>query len=254
MPENLLEENQIPKNPPDSFQETSQIIEQEPWQREIDGMYRAMQFIHLKAKTGENGFGREDLITLQKIVINDPFNPQKKGSLREVPVVSIEYIIGGQRRETAALPPDPHFLSEYFNEFSSELGDKTQDISASSSVEEVIELASWAHHRLIEIHPFVDGNGRTARLLVDFIFRKARLPYIKDWGAQEDEYKDVIYRSLKETNLDLFRLFLARKLLSRLRTLKGLNRVDNQELKDYIQSRIQETNVYVKSFGQQDDS
>ena len=30
-----------------------------------------------------------------------------------------------------------------------------------------IEFAAWLHERLVSIHPFIDGNGRTARLLMN---------------------------------------------------------------------------------------
>ena len=30
-------------------------------------------------------------------------------------------------------------------------------------------LAAYAHRRLVDIHPFQDGNGRTARLLMNLI-------------------------------------------------------------------------------------
>lgn len=32
-----------------------------------------------------------------------------------------------------------------------------------------VELAALAHYKLVSIHPFVDGNGRTARLLMNLI-------------------------------------------------------------------------------------
>jgi Fic family protein len=32
-----------------------------------------------------------------------------------------------------------------------------------------VELASYAHRCLVDIHPFQDGNGRTARLLMNLI-------------------------------------------------------------------------------------
>ena len=35
-----------------------------------------------------------------------------------------------------------------------------------------LEFAAWAHIRLVTIHPFVDGNGRTARLLMNLVLLK----------------------------------------------------------------------------------
>jgi len=37
-------------------------------------------------------------------------------------------------------------------------------------------LAALAHHRLVSIHPFVDGNGRTARLLMNVVLMKSGYP------------------------------------------------------------------------------
>lgn len=39
-----------------------------------------------------------------------------------------------------------------------------------------VELAVLAHHRLVVIHPFIDGNGRTARLLMNLILMRAGYP------------------------------------------------------------------------------
>jgi Fic family protein len=44
---------------------------------------------------------------------------------------------------------------------------------------EPVELAAVAHHRLVAIHPFLDGNGRTARLVMNLILLRAEyLPAI----------------------------------------------------------------------------
>ena len=32
--------------------------------------------------------------------------------------------------------------------------------------------AAWLHHRFVQIHPFEDGNGRTARLLMSYVFAR----------------------------------------------------------------------------------
>ena len=37
---------------------------------------------------------------------------------------------------------------------------------------DVIDLAAWAHSEWVRIHPFVNGNGRTARCLANFIFTR----------------------------------------------------------------------------------
>ena len=31
-----------------------------------------------------------------------------------------------------------------------------------------IELAAWTHAEFVKIHPFVDGNGRTSRMLMNY--------------------------------------------------------------------------------------
>ena len=39
-----------------------------------------------------------------------------------------------------------------------------------------IKYAALAHYKLVYIHPFVDGNGRTSRLLLNYILMQAGFP------------------------------------------------------------------------------
>ena len=50
-----------------------------------------------------------------------------------------------------------------------------ENISANSHP---IEQAAKAHEELVNIHPFIDGNGRTARLLMNLIFLKSGYPVV----------------------------------------------------------------------------
>lgn len=47
------------------------------------------------------------------------------------------------------------------------------DFEAKKSDLNSIELASYVHAEFVRIHPFQDGNGRTARLLLNFMLMKA---------------------------------------------------------------------------------
>jgi len=39
-----------------------------------------------------------------------------------------------------------------------------------------VTLAALAHHKLVAIHPFIDGNGRTARLIMNLVLMQAGYP------------------------------------------------------------------------------
>ena len=46
------------------------------------------------------------------------------------------------------------------------------DLNAKKDKLHPVELSAYAHRRLVDIHPFQDGNGRTARLLMNLILVK----------------------------------------------------------------------------------
>lgn len=58
-----------------------------------------------------------------------------------------------------------------------------------------IELASLFHYRYIRIHPFEDGNGRIARLLVNFILLRADYPMVIVRSSDKDKYLSALNKS-----------------------------------------------------------
>ena len=79
---------------------------------------------------------------------------------------------GGQVRVASAafMPPSaarvPSLMSELL-----------QTLSLNPEELRPIELAAFFHHKLVYIHPFSDGNGRTARLLMNVTLLRAGYPF-----------------------------------------------------------------------------
>lgn len=43
---------------------------------------------------------------------------------------------------------------------------------------DTVELSTLLHHKLVHIHPFFDGNGRTARLIMNLLLMQAGYPLV----------------------------------------------------------------------------
>lgn len=57
------------------------------------------------------------------------------------------------------------------------------------------ELAALFHYRYIRIHPFEDGNGRIARLLVNFILARHKWPMIVVRSRNKNKYLDALHQA-----------------------------------------------------------
>ncbi len=71
-----------------------------------------------------------------------------------------------------------------------------------------VELAAQAHHKLVHIHPFTDGNGRTARLFMNLILLQKGYPLVIILKNDRQKY----YRSLEKAdkgNVQDFEKFVA---------------------------------------------
>ena len=52
--------------------------------------------------------------------------------------------------------------------------------------------AAWLHHRFVQIHPFEDGNGRTARLLMSHVLAKRGEPTPVITALEKPRYFDAL--------------------------------------------------------------
>lgn len=99
------------------------------------------------------------------------------------------------------IPPDPSAVPGLMRDFIAWLTDEAQSRSP-------VERAALAHFRLVDIHPFTDGNGRTARLLMNLILIRAGYPP----AVVRQEERLRYYEALDQAhagNTDLFVMMMA---------------------------------------------
>lgn len=58
-----------------------------------------------------------------------------------------------------------------------------------------VQLAALFHYRYIRIHPFEDGNGRIARLMVNFILSRHKWPMIVVRSRKKMEYLEALHQT-----------------------------------------------------------
>jgi Fic-DOC domain mobile mystery protein B len=68
---------------------------------------------------------------------------------------------------------------------------------------DVIEIASRLHHRAVQIHPFVNGNGRWSRMLANIYLKQHGLQPTK-WNenllSKENPHRDDYIKALKSAD------------------------------------------------------
>ena len=69
----------------------------------------------------------------------------------------------------AYLPPPAVRIPQLLYEFIDELRHRQTQLPDVPQAADVAALLAYAHHRLVAIHPFTNGNGRTARLFTNLL-------------------------------------------------------------------------------------
>lgn len=77
------------------------------------------------------------------------------------------------------------------------------------SLTDQINLSFDAHFNLVSIHPFYDGNGRTSRLLMNYIQAYYNLPLAIVHNEAKIEYIEALIKTREEDNITTFREFMS---------------------------------------------
>ncbi len=178
---------------------------------------KALQNIVKLAESKTNGLSENDILTIHGTILRGIDN-ENAGRYRNIPVrISGSDIIF----------PNALKVPELMTDFVGWL--------ATIADLHPVELAAEAHYTLVTIHPFVDGNGRTARLLMNLILlqqgyppaliqKRDRLKYISSLeqaqlGGSKDDFYKIIMNAVN-TSLDIY-----------------LNAATGKDAKDIVQSQ-----------------
>jgi Fic family protein len=132
---------------------------------------------------------------------------ENAGVYRKLPVA-----IAGSKH----LPPQPYLLQDLMEDYFRFYKLHRNDLHP-------VILAAEMHERLVSIHPFIDGNGRTSRLIMNLILLQHGFPLAIIGGDYESRmaYYDALEKVQTENDKQSFILLIAEKVLS------GLDRYIN---------------------------
>ena len=85
------------------------------------------------------------------------------------------------------------------------------------SIEEQVNLSFDAHFNMVSIHPFYDGNGRSSRLLMNYIQKYYNLPLAIVNSESKVDYIEALIETREKEDISIFRDFMKQEYSNQLR-------------------------------------
>jgi len=123
-------------------------------EKEVLNYNQALQGLNNQLKEGAIRLSLDLILEIQKQVTEELLPKLESGQLREKPVVVNDPRIG----QPVYLPPDVKDVKPLME-------DLVQFINGNGEKIDPLILAAIFHKQMVIIHPFMDGNGRTTRLV-----------------------------------------------------------------------------------------
>lgn len=159
--------------------------------QEVINYLRTLEHLH-ELSPGEKITETQVLAIHRRLTRGTLDRPQYIGVYRKVQVV----VANRLTREVIFRPPQAHDVPRLMKEFISWL-----NMKQAATLNPVL-AAGIAHYEFVRIHPFVDGNGRTARTLATLILYKRGFD-TKRFFALDDYYdsdRPAYYAALNKVN------------------------------------------------------
>lgn len=156
--------------------------------QEIKNHPDAMRYIEKMSENVE--LKEEHILTLHQIIMKDVADEVGRYRTGIVTISGTDY-----------MPPAAY-------EIPFQIGEMIQRYNHNPDEFVPIELAAWVHHRFVQIHPFRDGNGRVARLIMNLTLLRSGYPIAIIQRVDRKKYYDTLLKADKG-NLAPFTDFIA---------------------------------------------
>lgn len=176
----------------------------------IEGNTLTMQETHLVVNKGLTVKGKsmvehleavnhqEAIDYIRSIASKDiPFDKRTLLDIHSLVLHGIDRENGGKYRQENVMISGSSFVPPMFLQVSQLMENFFVFYEDNKDTMHPVELASELHERLVTIHPFVDGNGRTARLLMNLIL--IRHGYPMTILSSDNDKRYAYYNSLEAT-------------------------------------------------------
>ena len=133
-------------------------------EKEVLNYNKALIELDELIKKGDISFNLDLLRQIQKTITAGLIEKHRWGKIRQEPV----FVNDPKTRQTSYLPPDHEEVISLLKELFDFLKKNSKEIDP-------LILAGIFHKQFVIIHPFIDGNGRTARLATKVLLAKMGL-------------------------------------------------------------------------------
>jgi Fic family protein len=124
-------------------------------EKEVLNYNSVLQMLDEKIKKGESfDFSHDFICKVQSMVVDNLLIKNYIGKYRQEPV----FVNDPVKQKTVYLPPDAKDVYDLMNEL-------IEFLKSNEKKVDPLILAGIFHKQMVIIHPFMDGNGRTTRLL-----------------------------------------------------------------------------------------
>jgi Fic family protein len=161
---------------------------------EVVNYEKVMKLIDKLAQTAKNQNWEEDILKVHRLTTAGLLPPSKSGHYRLGPVFVIQRLTGKIMYRGPAASRVPKLMAAFCSWLRN---DQTLELSP-------VIVAAIAHHQFVTIHPFADGNGRTARALATLTLYRRGFD-IKRMFALDDYYnldRQSYYRAIRKARED----------------------------------------------------